>query len=42
MTLTFGNMTVEMNIFKLGKQPVNPDDDSLEVNWIEAEDVPST
>ena len=40
MTLTFGNMTVELNIFDLGKQPVNPNDDSLEVNWIEAEDVP--
>ena len=40
MTLTFGNMTVELNIFDLGKQPCNPNDDSLEVNWIEAEDVP--
>ena len=40
MTLTFGNMTVELNIFDLGKQPCNPNDDCLEVNWIEAEDVP--
>ena len=40
MTLTFGNMTVELNIFDLGKQPVDLNDSSLEVNWIEAEEVP--
>ena len=40
MTSTFGNMTVELNIFDLGKQPVDLNDSSLEVNWIEAEEVP--
>ena len=39
MTLTFGNMTVELNIFDLGKQTGGLEDDQYEVNWIESEDV---
>ena len=33
-------MTVKLNIFDLGKQPVDLNDSSLKVNWIEVEEVP--
>ena len=33
--LTFGDMTKEVNVFHLGKQPKNLDDQSFEVNLIE-------
>jgi len=33
--LTFGDMTKEVNIFHLGKQPRDLDDESFEVNLIE-------
>ena len=35
MSLTFGDMTKEVNIFHLGKQPRDVDDQSFEVNLIE-------
>ena len=35
MPLTFGDMTKEVNIFHLGKQPRDLDDQSFEVNLIE-------
>ena len=35
MRLTFGDMTKEMNVFHLGKQPRDLDDQSFEVNLIE-------
>ena len=35
MRLTFGDMTKEVNIFHLGKQPRDLDDQSFEVNLIE-------
>ena len=35
MRLTFGDMTKEVNVFRLGKQPRDLDNDSFEVNLIE-------
>ena len=35
MRLTFGNMTKEVNVFNLGEQPYDMDDQSFEVNLIE-------
>ena len=35
MRLTFGDMTKEVNVFHLGKQPRDLDDRSFEVNFIE-------
>jgi len=35
MRLTFGDMTKEVNIFNLGKQPRDMDDQTFEVNSIE-------
>ena len=35
MRLTFGDMTKEVNVFHLGKQPRDLDDQSFEVNLIE-------
>ena len=35
MHLTFGDMTKEVNVFHLGKQPRDLDDQSFEVNLIE-------
>ena len=35
MHLTFGDMTKEVNVFHLGKQPRDSDDQSFEVNLIE-------
>ena len=35
MRLTFGDMTKEVNIFHLGKQPRDLDNESFEVNLIE-------
>jgi len=35
MRLTFGDMTKKVNIFHLGKQPGDLDDQSFEVNLIE-------
>ena len=34
MSLTFGDMTKEVNVFHLGKQPWDLDDQSFEVNLI--------
>ena len=34
MRLTFGDMTKEVNIFNLGKQPRDMDDQTFEVNSI--------
>ena len=35
MRLTFGDMTREVNVFNLGKQPRNVEDQTFEVNLIE-------
>jgi len=35
MRLTFGDMTREVNVFNLGKQPRNVEDQIFEVNLIE-------
>ena len=35
MKLSFGNMTVDLNIFNLGKQPLNPSDQPFKINLIE-------
>jgi len=35
MRLTFGDMTKEVNIFNLGKQPCDVEDQTFEVNLIE-------
>ena len=35
MRLTFGDMTEEVNIFNLGEQPYDMEDQSFEVNLIE-------
>ena len=35
MRLTFGDMTKEVNIFNLGEQPCDMDDQPFEVNFIE-------
>jgi len=35
MTLTFGDMTQEINVFNLGKQPRDMDDQIFEVNSVE-------
>jgi len=35
MHLTFGDMTKEVNIFQLGKQPRDLDDQSFKMNLIE-------
>ena len=35
MRLTFGDMTKEINIFHLGKQPRDSEDQTFEVNLIE-------
>ena len=35
MRLTFGDMTREVNVFNLGKQPHNVEDQTFEVNFIE-------
>ena len=35
MRLTFGNMTKKVNVFNLGSQPDDTDDQSFEVNLIE-------
>jgi len=35
MRLTFGDMTKEINIFNLGKQPRDLEDQTFEVNYIE-------
>ena len=35
MRLTFGDMTKEVNVFYLGKQPWDLDDQPFEVNLIE-------
>jgi len=34
MRLTFGDMTREVNVFNLGKQPLDVEDQTLEVNLI--------
>ena len=34
MKLSFGNMTVDLNIFNLGRQPSDPSDEPMEVNFI--------
>ena len=36
MQLSFGNMTMELNIFNIAKQPHNADDGIVEVDLIEA------
>ena len=36
MKLTFGNMTMDVNIFHLGKQPSDQSDEPFEVNMIES------
>ena len=35
MKLSFGNMTVDLNIFNLGRQPSDPSDEPMEVNFIQ-------
>ena len=35
MRLTFGDITKEVNVFHLGKQPLDLDNESFEVNLIE-------
>jgi len=35
MRLTFGDITKEVNVFNLGKQPRNLEDQTFEVNYIE-------
>ena len=35
MQLTFGDMTREVNVFNLGKQPRDVEDQTFEVNLIE-------
>ena len=35
MRLTFGDMTREVNIFNLGKQPRDVEDQTFEINFIE-------
>ena len=35
MRLTFGDMTKEVNVFNLGKQPRDVEDQTFEVNLIE-------
>jgi len=40
MNLTFENMTVDLNMFNLGRQPSDPFDQSLDVNlirWVPSE-----
>ena len=36
MKLTFGNMTMDVNIFHLGKQPSDQTEEPFEVNMIES------
>ena len=36
MQLSFGNMTMELNIFNIAKQPHNTDDGIVDVDLIEA------
>ena len=36
MQLSFGNMTTELNIFNIAKQPHNADDEIVDVDLIEA------
>ena len=36
MQLSFGNMTMELNIFNIAKQPHNADDGIVDVDLIEA------
>ena len=35
MQLSFGNMTMELNIFNIAKQPHNADDGIIDVDLIE-------
>ena len=35
MKLTFGNMTIELNVFNISKQPAEEDSDTYEVNTIQ-------
>ena len=39
MKLTFGNITIDLNIFNLGKQPSDHSDQPFDVNWIQG--IPS-
>ena len=36
MKLTFGNMTIDLNIFHVGKQPEDPYDQPMDVNLVDA------